>query len=304
MTEINMKEYLKAYLQGEPVYYYPNPGNAGDSLIACATFQAFNDLGLPYQLCDPRNFNPADKILFFGGGGSLVAHYNQTAEIIGKLHAKLKKLIILPQTINGHEDLFKTFGNNVDVFCRDKISYDHVKNISLKSNIMLADDLAFSLKVEELLSPNSGCLLKALFLEFGYMRKNNHQFAKRPTFKELKFFLIKEKKLFKLRTGKTLNCFRTDLEKTEVELPDNNIDLSMLLSHKKVIKPSNAFWVANQFLRFINFFPEIKTNRLHVAIGAALLNKEVYLYKNNYYKNEAVYRYSMERRFPKVKFMN
>jgi exopolysaccharide biosynthesis predicted pyruvyltransferase EpsI len=305
MAEINIKEYLKTYVGGEQVYYQPNPGNAGDSLIACATFQIFSDSGLPYRLWEGANFDPADKILFFGGGGSLVFHYDQVAGIIGKIHQKLKKLIILPQTINCHEGLLKALGSNVDIFCRDRVSYEYVKNISLKANVMLADDLAFGLKTQEILTKNSRFLLSAFFSELRYMLKNNQRLRLAPpTFKELKFFLGKEIELFRLPKGDTLHCFREDAEKSGVKLPDDNIDLSGLLKHKKVINRANAFWVCNQFLRFIDSFPKVKTNRLHVAIAAALLNKRVYLYKNSYYKNEAVYKYSMENRFPNVEFMS
>ncbi len=52
----------------------------------------------------------------------------------------------------------------------------------------------------------------------------------------------------------------------------------------------------------INFLEEYKvvnTDRLHVAILASLLGKEVNFYPNSYYKNEAVYNYSLFNRYPK-----
>jgi hypothetical protein len=39
----------------------------------------------------------------------------------------------------------------------------------------------------------------------------------------------------------------------------------------------------------------IQTDRLHVAIAGALLGREVHLHPNSYYKNQAVYDYSLEQ---------
>jgi hypothetical protein len=42
---------------------------------------------------------------------------------------------------------------------------------------------------------------------------------------------------------------------------------------------------------------------LHIGIAGSLLNKRVMLYPNNYYKVEAVYRHSMEGKYPKTTWM-
>jgi len=35
-----------------------------------------------------------------------------------KVYQKVKKLIILPHTINYHENLLKSFGSNINIVCR------------------------------------------------------------------------------------------------------------------------------------------------------------------------------------------
>ena len=40
-------------LARERLSYFPNPGNAGDSLIALATFQLFRRLAVPFELPSP-----------------------------------------------------------------------------------------------------------------------------------------------------------------------------------------------------------------------------------------------------------
>jgi exopolysaccharide biosynthesis predicted pyruvyltransferase EpsI len=54
------------------------------------------------------------------------------------------------------------------------------------------------------------------------------------------------------------------------------------------------------FLRHIDQFEEVATDRLHVAIGAAILGKRVALVTNNYFKIRAVFDTSLKGRFPKV----
>jgi exopolysaccharide biosynthesis predicted pyruvyltransferase EpsI len=54
------------------------------------------------------------------------------------------------------------------------------------------------------------------------------------------------------------------------------------------------------FLRHIDQFEEVATDRLHVAIGAAILGKRVALVTNNYFKIRAIFDTSLKGRFPKV----
>ena len=64
----------------------------------------------------------------------------------------------------------------------------------------------------------------------------------------------------------------------------------------------NEFLARNSTRCMINFLEEYKvvnTDRLHVAILASLLGKEVNFYPNSYTKNEAVYNYSLFNRYPK-----
>ena len=50
-------------------------------------------------------------------------------------------------------------------------------------------------------------------------------------------------------------------------------------------------------------YDKIFTNRLHLAIAGFLLNKEVHFYPNFYYKNEAVYDYSLKK-YNNITFYN
>jgi exopolysaccharide biosynthesis predicted pyruvyltransferase EpsI len=67
--------------------------------------------------------------------------------------------------------------------------------------------------------------------------------------------------------------------------------------------PATAPRSAWCFLEFIRTAPPIVTDRLHVAIGAALLGKTCALHDNSYGKNAAVYRHSLKYHFRHVGFV-
>lgn len=88
----------------------------------------------------------------------------------------------------------------------------------------------------------------------------------------------------------TLNAFRVDKESALRALPESNIDVS---------RDGYATKPLGEFIDTLQKYEQVNTDRLHVAIGAALLGKRVVLYSNSYYKNKAVYDYSL-RKFSKV----
>jgi len=60
---------------------------------------------------------------------------------------------------------------------------------------------------------------------------------------------------------------------------------------------------AQEFLRYIDQFEHIVTDRLHVAIGGALLNKNVTVFGGSYFKIKAIYNSSMAGIFDDVEFI-
>lgn len=51
----------------------------------------------------------------------------------------------------------------------------------------------------------------------------------------------------------------------------------------------------DQLINTLDEYEEIHTDRLHIAIASVLLDKKVKLYPNSYYKNKAVYDYSLAK---------
>lgn len=78
-------------------------------------------------------------------------------------------------------------------------------------------------------------------------------------------------------------------------IPESNIDISSFGNEVTPIIP---------FISKINEYSIIHTDRLHVAITACLLNKQLYFYKGSYFKNEAVYHSSIKNNFENTLFFN
>lgn len=90
------------------------------------------------------------------------------------------------------------------------------------------------------------------------------------------------------------NFFRTDKESSnKFTIPESNLDISRVGNH---------FSEGITFFKEIGKYSVIHTDRLHVSIAASLMKKEVHLYPNSYFKNEAVFKSSLAPYFNNVFF--
>lgn len=88
------------------------------------------------------------------------------------------------------------------------------------------------------------------------------------------------------------HCFRCDIESSNNhEVPPNNVDLSTQGTELSDVHP---------FFSYLSKYREVHTDRLHVAIGAALLGRQVHLYPGRYPKNFAIFQSSLEPHFKNV----
>lgn len=288
---INIHNYLAALqseVDGGVVAYCPNHGNAGDALIAQATFQAFQACGLPYQLIDPQRFTPQDEVIIYGGGGNLCRYYSDARTFIQRIHRSVRKLIILPHTIEGNEDLLAALGRNVDIICREVVSYQHVQRHVTQANVYLADDMAFALQTKAVLRAR-------------LRRPWHHLLPGAPRNDRVAIQAYLRTWWAVRRTG-VLHAFRIDCEATERQTPKHNYDLSSAFAYGTA-STYPILRASVQLLRLVGTCRQLQTDRLHVAIAGALLGREVFFYANNYYKNQAVYDLSMAPRFPYVHWM-
>lgn len=290
-----LEQYLES-IGGGNLIFQPNPGNAGDVLVAHATFQLLHKLGKPFSLYERHSYRPGQSTLIYGGGGNLT-FYDHARKFIRKHHAAAKRLVILPHTICHNEELLAELGSNVDVICRESVSFDHVRKHARKANVLLMDDVAFNLDVRETLAMDTDGLRRSLLS--GSLLRTSWRLSGKLL---LSLLTGRDRKKPPARTAGALHCFRTDREKSGIEIPRDNIDVSARFAYGTHSEPLCRYTSA-LLLRFIDRFDEIRTNRLHIAIAGALLGKKVQFHSNSYYKCQAVYDYSMKDRFPNVEWI-
>jgi len=89
-------------------------------------------------------------------------------------------------------------------------------------------------------------------------------------------------------------CFRTDKESSGLmQIPSCNYDLS---------RYGNAYSNPFDFFNYLAAFKRVYTDRLHVAIAAALMGKTVHLSRSSYFKTKEIYASSINGFFESVHY--
>lgn len=283
----NLEEYLLQF-RGKSIVYCPNPGNAGDGIIANATYQLFDKLNIQYAYVSPDASvqATANKIVVYGGGGNLVHPYPNARDFITKHHPGAAKLIVLPHTVRAYPELFEAMSNNVDVFCRDVPSFEFMSNVKTGANVYLSHDVALSTDVDATLR---------------FLSLRAAEFSRQvPRARRLKRSIRRlSHSIRNMHHPKVLNVFREDVEKTAMAIPFSNVDLSQTLCGKDM-SPFHAREMASVLFGFVHRHDVVNTNRLHVCIASLLLNKEVHFYDNSYGKNMSIFQCSLKDRFDRL----
>ncbi|MCC5805101.1 MAG: polysaccharide pyruvyl transferase family protein [Opitutales bacterium] len=288
-TENPVSELLRSY-RGQSVVYCPNPGNGGDAIIAEATFRLLDKHGVRYKIYDrdPGSLLPGDHF-FFGGGGNLVELYPEGEGVPATVHDRVERFVILPHTISGHGEFLAKLGENTTVFAREPRSYEYVKGFPGIGAVHLDHDLALSL-VGDAAFKNE--VRRARFRQFGryvnVLRRKRHA----------------RKRGEAVRWNDIL-CYREDRERTKKEFAWENYDISRIINFDSTMRDREAVRkTVFGILGLLSWFRKIRTDRLHVAISGAILNKQVELSANKYWKNGEIHAHSLRARFPNITFID
>ncbi len=135
---------------------------------------------------------------------------------------------------------------------------------------------------------------------------NLHAFKENVFLSKDMAFYINIPSEFKDKKGNGIgNCFRRDSETNGIiNIPSDNNDISLTLlkeGNTSIISVINESTMS--FFEYISNYEIINTDRLHIAIAATLLNKKVNLYRNNYYKVQAIFDFSIKNNFPNTKLI-
>jgi len=302
----SIEDFFRKYEHKDDVYkYYPNPGNAGDSLIALGTFHFLKKNNINYEVLSEKNVNLAGQNIIYGGGGNLGLMSNHSSKFLSKHHAKLRKLIILPHTLKEIDPLIREFGDNVYVFCREKTSFNYVKKTNSSVNIFLNDDMAFYTDISIINNNFNIKNISKYYVNFLFNKLNVLNIpilSKSSLIKLINYEGLIDNVINHSKDNKILNCFRNDGERTEIKIPEDNFDLSELLE-LSVISEEITMYIISRLFLILKSFDLIRTNRLHIAISCALLNIDVEFYPNNYFKCQAIYEFSLKENYPCVRWM-
>lgn len=271
--------------------FLPPIGNTGDGVIACATYQAFSRMGCRYRVIDteaPPSVT-RDRFVVVGGGGTLVPLYDRTSEFILKHHHAAQRITVMPSTIRGNEDLIAK-ARNVTFYRRDRKSLEYVRSVSATTEAKFAHDMALMLDLDELADNSGG------WRSNGFSPRRWNRLVVRPLLASM---------LFRYRnrlSPNSLSAFRIDSEKTGQAIPKMNLDVSSVLGRSRNFTKVESRMVTRNMVGFLSRFTDVSTNRLHVAITAALLGLRVNLFDNSYGKNLAIYESSLNQRFKAMKY--
>ena len=242
------------------------------------------------------------------GGGNLVPLYPDASRALRWAAGSAKRVLLLPHTISGYEELLADLGPETDLICRELVSYDYVRGAVRSARCHLADDLALSIDAKATLAtppaPMSALRLYGRRLLYRIFAPSQRKSVASPwrLRRSERLFASRRAELAQSEAPGVLHAFRTDAERTAIPVPADNLDLSRRLifgTRDADVCHTGAL----HLLRYLDLFDEVRTNRLHVAIGAAVLGKRVKFHSNSYFKNRAVYEFSMRDRFPDVEWV-
>jgi exopolysaccharide biosynthesis predicted pyruvyltransferase EpsI len=272
---------LAAY--DKQLHYVPNAGNAGDALIATGSWQLFDDLGLSPVLTRASELGPGD-IAIYAGGGNLVTEYQDCARFLERcLRSGVRRALVLPQTVRGHEPLLQRLDQRFTIACRESESLDRVRQTGTHAKLIFAPDLALRIDVPRLLRrcqelPARAQLMKDLTLS-----------RRLPAYLKWRSRLLR----LAMECRSTMHIIRTDAEAVAGVEGQARWDVSGLY-WSEFTSRSEVEFVTRDLLLFVQSAREVVTNRLHAGVAAALVGRRVTYTDNSYGKIRAVYNSSLK----------
>lgn len=268
--------------RADDLCYAPNVGNAGDALIASATWQLFEAIGLRPRIVAPAQVSEGASVIY-AGGGNLTPYYQNCADFLSRCVAiGIKEAVVLPHTIRGHEKLLRQLDNRFTLVCRDLPSFEWCTTTARAARTMFSHDLALRLDVHSLQRRCRGLLPFVLLIIRArrarrlrqYLRWRRYTRSVQPV-------------------AGALRVFRTDIEAVSRHRGDPLQDTPNFYNSEFLDRVEHDF-VARDLLNTVGRADVIITNRLHIGIAGALLGKRVQLYDNSYGKNRDVYQSSLK----------
>lgn len=287
------------------VVYMPNPGNIGDELIALSTMDLLERLGVDYEVYSEKASYPRGTTLVYGGGGVLAGGWDYAPLTELMLQPQWERVVILPHSLRGCDDLLQRMDGRFTVFCREQASLAYCRARNTAAHFELAHDMA--LYTDTAAQPELEELLRRHPRPNIFMRLAERLYAKEGATARLCHFYRKTRermnrhlreRLYRGAGGAKLAFFmRTDGEaapgmKGTLPAGAMAMDIARYGGGNCRLRHLNRLGVL-QMWHCMQHADIIVTDRLHVGISAALLGLPCILADNSYGKISGVFEHSL-----------
>jgi len=276
----------------------PNMGNAGDGLINHSMYSLLKRKSIRFSVKEAREIKDADWTATYLIMVNGALHHGEHAmdRLIRLLSAGSARMILHSATIQERDILLKQLPGSTVVIAREPVTFQYVRSIRSDITTVLSEDATMAIADGDADLPDPSFLLRAQYRTRLLLRTIQLGFPA-----EFAFFPER------YRSGRhqleTFYALRKDDESLNHEHhPGVNVDLSEVCGGRQSIEHAEAS--AGSLLNVIKSKKMIRTDRLHVAIGCALVEVECHFSANKYFKCEAIYSHSLAKRFPFIKWVN
>ncbi len=273
-------------------YFWQNDGNLGDYIIAEATRQLFRRAGLSWLPYNPESPpEESEYALVYSGGGRFVPYWKGVEERLEHMtRPQVRRCVILPHSINGVDYFVKALDQRHTVFCREIKTLTYCRNLNTQAQFILAHDVGVSLKLEEVTVPSP---LPPLTQNSNNEEVRQYNLLTGNTAHEA-YTQVKGATVKSPASGRSIAFFlRRDGEKGIALTSPWTYDLSALWSGSCNETAYSAALL--KLMAELAAYPDVVvTDRLHVAIMAMHVGKEVYMLDNDYGKLSGVYEVSLK----------
>lgn len=259
----------------------PGAGNAGDALINLGTYAFLDRIGQRHVRGHMSGSYP-DRVVLVGGGGALAGLYPGAEDVLRRNHDTVRALILLPHTVRAHGDLIAAMDARCTLFAREAVTLDYLMAHRGEANVAPAPDMAFALSDADIRAePWSLRRLASPEIRVSWLR-------------------MVAKFLWHARRDPVLRAMRTDIEARKPP-PRDTMDLTGFFSPGDMSRAHCA--AAIKVIHLIAAAHErVETDRLHMAVLAAIMGKPVLMFDNSYGKNAAMFDASISDHFPDIRF--
>ncbi|MEZ3159102.1 polysaccharide pyruvyl transferase family protein [Microbacterium sp. BWT-B31] len=265
-------------LRGQSVLRLPNPGNGGDALMTLGTDQALARAGVHAETIDV-DADVRGRTVLLAGGGNLVPPYGDLRAALSRFLGRAERIVLLPHSVRGHEDLVRRLDHSVTVFVRDRASAAHLHAVNPTLDVRLSHDMAFHLDVravleDDALTARAHPLSRSVLHDAGLNEQD-------------------------LSTWPSVDFFRADGEAIGQSVR-TDADISQLFAFGLGAEQTRlAAW---SVLHTVSLAAHVNTDRLHVGIASALLGVGCTLYAGSYDENAEVFGQSLSD-VPTIRFV-